>query len=114
MLFNYYLHKLDDALPYRDFQYRLEHFEKLYDGAGREVSNPFPEREEEIKQDMVSIYIQVRDVMPILDECRITLNMLILMFMRSLEPITDNDLKGICSKEKELSFGFRLKSFFHY
>ena len=114
LLFDYYLHKLADTLSYRDFQYRVEHFEKLYDGAGRGVFNPFPELEEEIKQDMISIYIQVRNTISILDDGRMDLNLFILWFNMSLKPIIDNDSKGTCPREKELSFGYIFKSFFHH
>lgn len=106
-LFDYYLHKIVDALPYQNFPYRLEHFEKIYEGVGREFSNPFPEREEEIKQDMFSIYTKVRDAISIFDECRKDLNLLILKFADSLKPVIDNDLKGSCLKERE--FGSRNK-----
>lgn len=42
------------------------HFEILYNEVGKEYSNPFPEQEREIKQDMFVIHHRIMEAIKIL------------------------------------------------
>lgn len=90
--------------------------EEHYDFPRLTLSNPFPDKLDGIKKDMISRKDFVIDS---IDKFKLSidkLNELILEFQRSLKPIIDNvilGVKGTCTIEKKLSLSHRLKSICH-
>ncbi len=119
-LFLYYLVKADDVIEWIDnpdsIQYRLYHLESLIDLNGNIYSIQFPEKIENIRNDISSRYKEIIKVIEELNKDLIYFGDMIGKFKDALKPIIDNGvlgIKGKCSIEEQLSLKGRIKSFLH-
>jgi hypothetical protein len=112
----YYLYKIVEAnTPNKNSDYSLSHLDRIKISENEDLYNPFPEKENDIIQDLKLNYSNNRKVMDEFDRDITTVNTLILEFQNSLRSIIDNSitgLKGSCTKEKQLSYFYGIKSFF--
>ena len=106
-LLRYYLYKIFDESKYpSNDKYRLKDFSKVKISEKEELENPFPEKKEEIIQNLESKYEHIINQIQIFKENINSLNCLIKEFQKSLLPIIHKDvrfLKGSCYLEKELN-----------
>lgn len=115
-LLRYYLYKIVDESGYpSNDKYRLKYFMRVKISNEEELENPFPEKEDIIK-DLELKYDDISKQISNFEENINSLNCLIEKFQQSLTPIIDKDilgLKGSCYIEKELNKSkFRFFSIF--
>jgi methyl-accepting chemotaxis protein len=107
LLLRYYLVKIKDASRFSDIKKSINDLQQPFkeiDVGGRDIiSNPFPEKEEEIRKEMLEKYTNNLESLNAFNTDISNLRQLISDFQDLLTPIIKTDskkLQGICSEEK--------------
>lgn len=112
----YYLINIVDASRYTGKEAQIAHlkrsFQNILLGGEDRISNPFLTTEGVIIEDMLKRYDDIINSINMFKKDIKKLNQLILDFQNSIKPILVNDVKGICSIEKQGFIG-KFKSTFH-
>jgi hypothetical protein len=97
---NYHLNRLESV--------KTDYYDIDSEGSNTELSNPFPEKESVIIEDIKYRSSLVFDSIKKFRETEKQINELIKAFQDSLQIIIDNDLKGECSIERKKSLKRKL------
>jgi hypothetical protein len=116
MLLRYYLIKVVDANRSRrphDLSPIDQPFATINNGSEK-IRYPFSKTEEKkIRMYMHDNFNGNISSINVMNDMTTNLNGLISKFNEQLKRICDNDIKGICSKEKQLLIKYKIKSIFH-